>query len=415
MRFFSLLTVVFALTATLATADNWPNWRGPNHSGSATGGQYPADLADPANLAWKLTLPGKGCSTPIVWNNKIYITGPKKGQDTVTASSWDGKILWEKSIGKERGGKHRNGSGSNPSCVTDGTAVFAYFKSGNLTALSLEGKMLWKKNLMDYGRDTLFWDFGTSPVLTKKHVVMALMRNGNSWLVAFEKLTGKVIWKVQRNYETPREGDHSYATPIVTQQNGREAILVWGAERFTAHAATDGDLLWSCAGFNPKAKNNWVVVASFVVVDEMAVIPYGRGARLAGIALNGEGNVTQTHRKWTLENQGTFVPSPAAYNGKVYLVRDRGEVLCVSPKTGTLFWQNAFPKNRASYYSSPTIADGKIYAAREDGILFVAGIKDGFKQLTENNLGERLIGSPVPVNGSLLIRGEKHLFSFRKK
>ena len=96
-------------------------------------------------------------------------------------------------------------------------------------------------------------------------------------------------------------------------------------------------------------------------------------------------------------------------------MRDRGEVLCVNPKTSALHWRAAFPKNRNNYYSSPTIADGKIYAAREDGVLFVASIKNGFKQLTENNLGERLIASPVPVNGSLLIRGEKHLFSFRKK
>ena len=99
----------------------------------------------------------------------------------------------------------------------------------------------------------------------------------------------------------------------------------------------------------------------------------------------------------------------------VYLVRDRGEVLCVNPNDGVILWQNAFPKNRASYYSSPTIADGKIYSAREDGMLFVASIKNGFKLLTENDMGERIIASPVPVNNSLLIRGEKHLFCFRQK
>ena len=415
MRFSTVFLPVFALTATFASAENWPSWRGPNHSGSTISGKYPADLTNPENLAWKLPLAGKGCSTPIVWENRIFITGPKNGQDTVTAISWEGKILWEKSLGKERRGKHRNGSGSNPSCTTNGEAVFAYFKSGNLAALSLDGKLLWKESLMSYGRDSLFWDFGTSPVLTKKHVVMALMRNGNSWLVAFEKGTGKVAWKVERNFKTPVEGDHSYATPIVTTQNGREAILVWGAERFTAHDAANGNILWSCAGFNPASKNNWVVVSSFVIVDDKAVIPYGRGARLAGIELDGEGDVTRTHRKWTVEGKGTFVPSPAAHGGKVYLVRDRGEALCVNPKDGAVVWKDSFPKNRASYYSSPTIADGKIYSAREDGTLFVASIKGGFKLLAENDMGERIIASPVPVNDSLLIRGEKHLFSFRSK
>ena len=99
----------------------------------------------------------------------------------------------------------------------------------------------------------------------------------------------------------------------------------------------------------------------------------------------------------------------------MYLVRDRGEVVCVNPADGKVEWESALPRDRASYYSSPTLADGKIYAAREDGVLFVAQIKGGFKLLSENDLGERLIASPVPVAGSLLIRGEKHLFCYRAK
>jgi len=415
MRFYPEILTILAVTTVFTQAENWPKWRGPNDSGSTKEGRYPADLSDPKNLIWKLPLSGKGCSTPIVWGKQIFITGPQKGQDTVSAITWNGKLDWEKSIGKERTGKHRNGSGSNPSCVTDGQLIFAYFKSGNFAAVTLGGKEVWKMNLTDYGKDTLFWDFGTSPVLTQKHVIMALMRKGNSWLVAFEKRTGKVAWQVERNYETPIEGDHSYATPIVAIQNGREAILVWGAERFTAHDAANGDILWTCSGFNPQAKKFWVVVSSFVLVDDMAIIPYGRGARLAGIQLNGKGDVTATNRKWTLEGKGSFVPSPAVQDGKVYLVRDRGEVLCVNPRDGKVEWTGAFPKDRASYYSSPTIADGKIYAAREDGIVFVAHFQNGFKLLNENNMGERVIASPVPVNGSLLIRGEKNLFSYRQK
>lgn len=415
MRLFRLILPLFLLTSTLHADGNWPAWRGPNAAGAALPGQYPANLSDPKQLAWKLPLPGKGCSTPVVWDKQILITGPKEDQDTITAISWDGKVNWNLSVGKQRPGKHRNGSGSNPSCVTDGKQVYAYFKSGNLAAATLEGKLAWKINLKQYGNDTLFWDFGTSPVLTEKYLIMALMRKGNSWLVAFDKATGKVTWKVERNYETPIEGDHSYATPIVTRRDGREEILVWGAERFTAHDATNGKIIWTCSGFNPQEKKFWVAVSSFVLVDNMAVIPYGRGARLAGVALGGKNDVTQTHRIWTIENKGTFVPSPATDGSKVYLVRDRGEVVCVNPADGKVEWESALPRDRASYYSSPTLADGKIYAAREDGVLFVAQIKGGFKLLSENDLGERLIASPVPVAGSLLIRGEKHLFCYRAK
>ena len=117
MRFLSKILGVITLLTGFSHAENWPAWRGPNDSGSTTKGPYPADLSNPENLAWKLPLPGKGCSTPIVWENQIFITSPQKDQDTLSAISWEGKVEWSKSIGKERTGKHRNGSGRDY-CLT---------------------------------------------------------------------------------------------------------------------------------------------------------------------------------------------------------------------------------------------------------------------------------------------------------
>ena len=410
---FSFLFPVFSLAfVSLLPADNWPSWRGPNDNGSATGGKYPVKLNDVAKWVWRVALPGKGCSTPIVWEDHIVLTAPMGGKDALLAYDWNGKKRWQTIFGKEKPGKHRNGSGSNSSAVTDGKVFFVFFKSKTLAAVDFAGKILWQKDLNEYGRDTLYWDFGTSPVLTGKHVVMALMRERNSWLVAFDKRSGEVAWKVERNYQTPREGDHSYSTPIVTKRNGRETLLIWGAERLTAHDAANGKIHWSCAGFNPQKRNNWVVVSSFVKVGNMAVVPYGRGSKLAGIKLGGKGDVTGSHRAWETDASG-FVPTPAAHEGRVYTVRDRGEVLCTNPQSGETLWKGQFPKDRASYYSSPSIAEGKIYSAREDGTVFVAQIDGGFKLLSENNMGERIIASPVPVNSRLLLRGEKHLFCIK--
>ena len=225
--------------------------------------------------------------------------------------------------------------------------------------------------------------------------------------------TGELAWKAARNYKTPRECDHSYATPLVTRQGGREALLVWGAERLTAHDAADGKILWSCAGFNPQKRGNWVVVSSFVKVGDMAVVPYGRGSKLAGIKLDGKGDVTASHRAWET-GASSFVPTPAAHGGRVYTVRDRGRGAVHEPeKRARRSGRGSFPRNRASYYSSPSIGDGKIYSAREDGTVFVAKIDGGFKLLSENNMGERIIASPVPVNSKLLLRGEKHLFCIK--
>ena len=147
----------------------------------------------------------------------------------------------------------------------------------------------------------------------------------------------------------------------------------------------------------------------------MAIVPYGRGAKIVGVKLTGSGDVTATNRVWELDDLGSFVPSPAVHNGKVYVVRDEGEVVCLDAKTGETVWSDRFPKNRNKYYASPLIAGGKLYAPREDGIVFVADIGSGFKQLSENDMKERVIASPVAVDGKLLIRGEEYLTCIRCK
>lgn len=418
MRLLSIRSLSSLLAGWLLTAssvsgadiDSWPRWRGPSDQGSNERGVYPVKW-DAEHVLWKAALPGKGCSTPILWKQRLFLTAPREGQDTVLGFGWSGKSLWQTSVGPERAGRHRNGSGSNPSPATDGQNLFVYFKSGQLAALDLEGRLLWKTNLLEqFGKETLYWDYGTSPVLTEACVVAALMHHGESWLAAFDKRTGALRWKVARNYETPVEGDHSYATPLVIRHQDRESLLVWGAEHLTAHDPADGRLLWSCGDFNPEAKANWVAVSSPVVVGDIAVVPYGRGSRLHGIKLGGQGDVTATHRVWKREDTGTFVPSPAVYRGRVYLARDRGEIECIDPATGRTIWNGQLPKNSSSYYASPALADGKLYAAREDGVVFVARVEGPFEVLAENPMGERIIASPVPVANRLFLRGEQHLF-----
>ena len=144
----------------------------------------------------------------------------------------------------------------------------------------------------------------------------------NSYLAAFDKQSGQLHWKVQQHYKTPNEGDHSYATPLVIRQQGRETIVVLGGEHLDAHDVADGKLLWSCGDFNPDAKPNWVPVASAVPAGDLAIVPYARGTRLHGIRLGGSGDVTATNRRWLRDDIGSFVPTPAVLDGKIYLLRD---------------------------------------------------------------------------------------------
>lgn len=398
-----------------AEMPDWRSWRGANGNGSVEAGRYPAQFGA-EKYHWRSPLPGKGCSTPIVLQNKIYVTSAANGSDALLCFNAQGAEQWRATFGKENEGKHRNGSGSNASPVTDGQGVYVYFKSGTFAAINLDGTVRWKTDLVArFGKDTLFWDHGTSPVLTEKHVIMTRMHNGESWLAAFDKATGEIVWKVARNYTTPVECDHGYTTPLVIQHAGKESILVWGAQHLTIHDASDGKVVWTCGNFNPDAQKLWPQIASPVIVGDMVVIAYGRNdrgtPRLHGIKLSGTGDVTETNHVWKRDDVGTFVPSPVAYKGKVILVRDKGEVASIDPQTGKTVWSGAFPKNRANFYASPLIAGDKLYAPREDGTVFVASVaNDQFELLAENNMAEPVIGSPVPAGDRVLIRGEKHLF-----
>jgi outer membrane protein assembly factor BamB len=398
----------------LAGNGDWPQRRGPQDNGSTQAQNIPTSWDD-SDIAWKVELPGKGCSTPIVSGKRIFVTAPVGGNDAVLAYDWEGKLLWQTELSAETPGKHRNASGSNPSPVTDGKLIFVTFKSGNFAALNVDGSIRWQKNLVSlFGPVNLFWDFGTSPVLTEKHVVMARMHGGESWLAAFDKENGEMRWKTDRTYATPREVDNGYTTPQVILHEGTEALLTWGAEHLTIHDAAKGNLLWSCGDFNPAATPLWPAVASSVVVDGMALVCFGRADKgapiLHGIKLGGSGDVTAKNRVWLRNDVGAFVPTPVEYKGRVYVLSDRGQIDCVDPITGKSDWTESLPRSSSNFYGSPTIAGGVMYAPREDGTVFVVQVENGFRVLAEKRFEDRIIASVVPVENRLFVRGQTHLY-----
>ena len=145
MRLLASLCLIAAL-ASPVMAGNWPNWRGPDQNGVATGSGFPTEWSETKNVAWKIELPGKGSSTPVVWGEQIFLTSGADGQNTLLSFNRQGKEQWRVLVGKERPGKSKKASGSNPSCVTDGEHVFAYFKSGDLACVAPSGKIVWQTN-----------------------------------------------------------------------------------------------------------------------------------------------------------------------------------------------------------------------------------------------------------------------------
>lgn len=398
-------------------ADNWTNWRGSTCTGVASGKGYPTDWSDSRNVVWKVELPGRGSSTPVVWDDRIFLTSGADGQNSVVTYNWKGEECWRKSIGPEKPGKHAKASGCNSSCVTDGTSVFAYFKSGDLACLDFAGKILWRMNLQEkFGADTLWWDLGTSPVLTKRYCVVAVMQTGGSYLVAIDKVTGEVGWKVDRNLNAPEEAAQSYSTPVVVTDNGQEMIIVLGADHVTAHRADTGAEVWRVGGLNPTQHRYFRSIASPAVLDGIVVAPYARGDSVTGIKLGGNGDVTATHVIWRKKGDGPDVPTPAISDGRAYILSDKGVLTCVETITGNKLWSGQTEKHRHGFSASPVLADGKIYITREDGKTFVLAQGDEFKILAENELdGAQTVASPVLVNGQILLRTDAHLYCIGNK
>lgn len=405
------------LLASSVCAENWPTWRGPTSNGVATEGDYPTSWSDSENVLWKVKLDGRGASTPIVWGEQIFLTYGQAGKNVLACFNRAGKSQWSVEIGTAAGGKHKKASGSNPSCVTDGKLVYAYFKSGDVAAVHLNGKIAWQKNSQQlYGKDSLWWDLGTSPVLTKDNLIVTVMQTGPSYIAAFDKATGDVAWKVDRDVPAPVEAAQSYSTPVVATIDGREQIFVLGADHATAHDASNGKELWRVGGLNPKQNGYFRSISGPVLSGSTLIAPYARGGSVTAIRLGGNGDVTNSHVAWTKTGTGADVPTPTIKGDRIYICRDRGTLVALDVKSGEIVDSVQLEKNRHAYSASPILAGDHLYLTREDGKTFVVDTSDKLKVVASNEVGgEQTVATPVLVDSQILLRTYDHLYCIGKQ
>jgi len=403
-----------------AGEDRWPTWRGPQGTGCAAmaaGESFPEALSLDDNLAWKVALPGPGSSTPIVWGDRLFVTCVVEGRDTACCYSLAGDSQWSLTLGSAAEKKHRLATGANPSAVTDGTHVVVYFKSGALAVLTVDGKKLWETNLQEkYGKDTLWWDLGSSPVLTEAGVVVAVMQDDIGYLACFDIATGDLIWKTERQFQVAEESGQSYTTPIVAEVKGRQQIITFGADHLTGHDAKSGELVWQSSGFNPNNKPMWRTIASPVMSNGMVVALFGRGDFTAAVRADGQGDVTQSKRAWQAPEVGADVPTPAIHQGNAYVLGDRGTLTCLDLQTGEQQWQGKLRRARQKYYASPTLfvnpGGERMIVAREDGLVTIVKLEQSLEVLSEIDLKETTVATPVLVEGRILLRSREHLYCF---
>lgn len=408
------LALVLTITCTVH-ADNWPQWRGANHDGISTATNVPVKWTATENVAWKLPMPGMGGSTPIVWNDRLFLTSDDGPDVVLLCVNSAGKEVWKYKLGSKRPiVRTDEGNGASASPCTDGKHVWAFAGSGELACLDLDGKEIWKFNLQDrYGRFKIMFGMHSTPVLHENRLYLQLIHSGGAQVIALEKATGEEVWKVKRPSDGRDECEHSYASPCLWQ-NGKDALLIThGNDYAIAHQLTDGKEIWRVGELNPKAKydNTLRFVASPVAVKDLIVVPSAKNGPVVGVKPDAKGLVLPggEGEVWRRTSNTPDVPSPLVHEGLVYLCRENGVLFCLEAKTGKELYNERL--HNARYRASPVYADGKIFCTSRDGFISVVQAGPKYKQLAENRLPDEISASPAIVNGRIYVRGFKTLYA----
>jgi outer membrane protein assembly factor BamB len=405
---------IFA-SGTTALASDWPHWRGPTRDGVSTETGLPVEWSTSKNVRWKIPMPDRSGSTPILFSETIFLNVAEAGALHLWAlDRKDGSLRWKAFLS---GGDHRERKQnmSSPSPLTDGKSVWVMTGTGILKAFDFAGKELWSRDIQkDYGRFGLNWGYASSPLLHAGalyvQVLHGMKTDDPSYLLRIDASSGETVWRVERPTKAIRESPDSYTTPALLEHEGRKEIVVTGGDVVTGHDLDTGAELWRSDGLNPENDPNYRIVASPVVKDGIIYAPT-RVKPLLALKAGGRGDVTATHRLWEFD-RGPDVPTPVTDGKRLYIVDDQGILFCLDAKTGASIWG---PKRIAPgiYSSSPVLADGKIYATSEDGITTVLRAGDAFEVLAENHLEGYTLSSPAISRGEIFMRTDNALYCIR--
>ena len=390
----------------------WPQWRGPLGTGAAApDADPPTEWSETKNVKWKVEVPGLGSGTPVVWGDTIYVTtavptGAASGPHRFTLLAIgrkDGKTLWQKALREEvpHEGHHATNTFASASALTDGEHVYAFFGSRGLYALDLKGNVKWEKDLGDMNIKMGFGE-AASPALHGDRLVVNWDHEGESFIVALDKRTGKEIWRV------PREEKTSWSTPLVVEHAGRAQVITSATSRVRSYDLATGELVWQATGMTANA------IPTPVHADGIVYLTSGfRGNALLAVKLaDAKGDITNTPAViWRYDRDTPYVPSPLLYGDALYFLKSNSGVLSAfEAKTGKKLYGEQRLEGVPNVYASPVGAGGRIYIAGRDGAVAVVQQGPEFKLLATNRLDDGFDASPVAVGDELYLRGRKHLY-----
>ncbi len=418
---FFLVLVMVAVAAT-AQAENWPQWRGPRGNGVSGETGLPARFGPKENVLWRVPLPGPAGSTPVVWEDRIFLTSVDRDGAALVllCLSTDGKVLWKRTVSTgNRNVRRDEGNSASPSPVTDGKYVWATMGTGHMACYDFQGQLIWQLDLnREFGPINLQFGYTSTPVLDKDRLYVQLIHGeGNpqtqeSRVIALDKRTGEPVWVHTRTSDARAECEHSYASPILYRDQKQEYLITHGADYVVAHRLSDGQELWRCGGLNgtPRYNPTLRLVASPVAVPGLIVVPSAKNGPVLGIDPAGRGDITDSRFvRWRLSRNTPDVPSPVIHGGLVYLCRENGNLLCLDAKTGEVLYQRRTHRQR--HRASPVVADGKLYLTARDGVITVVALGREFKLLAQNRMGEDISSSPVISGRRIYLRTFQALYA----
>lgn len=378
---------------------NWPNLRGEGNLGVAPAGAYPAEwsVASGSRIAWKSAIPADGKSSPVVWGDRVFLTGGDRAVHHVMCfDRADGSLLWDNKIAAQPGSPETSSdAGFAPSTpATDGKRVFAIFPDGALVAFDFDGSQVWISQL---GIPENQYGFATSLIVHDGTLIVQLDQGttgaeNKSKLIGIDAASGKTRWS------TPRDLPNSWATPALIKTAARAELITCADPFVISYDPKTGAELWRVKGLNGD------IVPSPTFDGERVIVTVNR---TFGIRPGGAGDVTKENLLWKNSDATADIASPATDGKRVYLVAGNGLVACVAGADGKLLWEQEL---NSPTTASPIVAGQNIYFFSNDGVARILKCGDKFEQVAKGEIGEAIHVTPAFADGQIYIRGEKNLF-----
>ncbi len=401
MRFAAMLTIIVCCLLSSAPAANWPAWRGPAGNGISQEAGLPTEFGPEKNVNWKAPLPAPGNSTPVIWQDHVFVTCPRDGGAVRSLICFDrktGQQLWKHDVPfPEKETAHNDNPFCSGSATTDGKLVYASFGSAGIVACDFDGNVAWTRDL---GKLAHVFGPATTPVLYRDLLITHRGPGEPTHIVALNKRTGKTVW------DTPEKGINdklygSWSTPVIYRAGDHDEFALSMPGELKGFDPLTGKELWRCAGLGP---SNYPDTA---VGDNVLIGVSGFRKSMMAVRMGGRGDITKTHRLWHVEMTQQRIGSGVVLDGHLYVSNATGIAECIDIATGETVWRERLGGN---LWGSILLAGGKLYVSNTQGDVFVLAASPKFQLLAKNPMAEHIKAALAPSDGQLFIRTYENLY-----